>query len=194
MPQAPQPDTPLPTAALQIVVMGVSGCGKSTVGAALAQALGLDFIEGDALHPPRNVALMAGGTPLTDADRAGWLAAIADRLAQAHTAGRGLVVSCSALQRRYRDQLRAHCPHLHLLHLRGSRAQLGARLQARSGHYMPVSLLDSQLDTLELPAADEQALCFDVGLPAARITAEAVAWLKQSAAARTPVFTPRSPP
>jgi len=184
----------LPAGPLQIVVMGVSGCGKSTVGAALALALGLDFIEGDALHPPRNVALMAAGTPLTDADRAGWLAIIADRLAQAHKADQGLVVSCSALKRRYREQLRANCPDLHLLHLRGTREQLGERLQARSGHYMPPSLLDSQLDTLELPAADEHALCFDVGLPAARITADALALLSGSAATRMSDVTPPSTP
>ena len=179
---------------LQIVVMGVSGCGKSTVGAALARALGLDFIEGDALHPPRNVALMAAGTPLTDADRAGWLGSIAGRLAQAHTAGQSVVVSCSALKRRYRDQLRADCPTLQLVHLQGSREQLVERLQARSGHYMPASLLDSQLDTLELPAADEQALCFDIALPAAQIAAEALSLLHRSAATRAPSRSPRSTP
>ena len=173
--------------------MGVSGCGKSTIGAALAQALGLDFIEGDALHPPRNVALMAAGTALNDADRAGWLGIIADRLAQAHTTGQGLVVSCSALKRRYRDQLRAHCPGLQLLHLRGSRDQLMERLQARSGHYMPASLLDSQLNTLELPAADEHALSFDVGLTVAHITAEALARLSRSGATRAPLRSPRYP-
>ena len=174
--------------------MGVSGCGKSTIGAALAAALGLNFIEGDTLHPPRNVALMAAGTPLTDADRAGWLGIIANRLAQAHSAGQGLVVSCSALKRRYRDQLRAHCPGLRLLHLRGTHAQLIGRLQARSGHYMPASLLDSQLNTLELPAADEHALCFDVGLPAAQITAEALAMLKRPAASAAPALSPSAAP
>ena len=195
-PQPPQPQQPvaaLPDPPLQLVVMGVSGCGKSTIGAALAAAMGLNFIEGDTLHPPRNVALMAAGTPLTDADRAGWLGIIADRLAQAHSAGQGLVVSCSALKRRYRDQLRAHCPGLQLLHLRGGREQLMQRLQARSGHYMPASLLDSQLDTLELPAADEHALCFDVGLPAAQITAEASSLLRRSAATRAPLRAHRSP-
>jgi carbohydrate kinase (thermoresistant glucokinase family) len=157
--------------------MGVSGCGKSTVGAALAQALGLAFIEGDSLHPPRNVALMAAGTPLTDDDRAGWLATIADRLARAQAGGAGLVLSCSALKRSYRDGLRARCPGLRLVYLHGTAAQLQARLQWRSGHYMPPSLLASQLATLEPPDIDERALSFDIALPARQIAAAAVAQL-----------------
>ena len=161
--------------------MGVSGCGKSTVGAALAQGLGLAFIEGDSLHPPRNVALMAAGTPLTDDDRAGWLAMIADRLAQAQTGDVGLVVSCSALKRSYRDGLRARCPGLQLVYLHGTAAQLHARLQARNGHYMPPSLLASQLTTLEPPSHDEHALSFDINLPALQITAAALAQLISSA-------------
>jgi gluconokinase len=157
-------------AALQVVVMGVSGCGKSTVGAALAQALGLAFIEGDSLHPARNVALMAAGTALTDDDRAGWLATLADKLAQAQAKDAGLVLSCSALKRSYRDLLRARCPGLRLVYLQGTAAQLASRLQARSGHYMPASLLASQLSTLEPPAPDEQALRFDITLPAHQIS------------------------
>ena len=163
--------------ALRIVVMGVSGCGKSTVGAQIAQALGLDFIEGDTLHPQQNVALMAAGIALTDADRAGWLAAIAVQLGQAQAAGRGLVLSCSALKRSYRDQLRSACPGLRWVHLHGEPGLLRERLQARKGHYMPSSLLDSQLATLEPPSADEAALCFDIMLPATRISAEALAQL-----------------
>ena len=176
-PRALRPDTVAhpqqAPAAPQVVVMGVSGCGKSTVGAALAQTLGLAFIEGDSLHPARNVALMAAGTALTDADRAGWLATIADKLAQARADGAGLVLSCSALKRRYRDGLRAACPGLRLVYLHGSAGQLAARLQARSGHYMPASLLASQLSTLEPPAADEQALRFDIALPVHQISSEA---------------------
>jgi len=164
----------------QIVVMGVSGCGKSTVGIQLAQALGLDFIEGDALHPPRNVALMAAGTPLTDADRAGWLAEIAASLGQADAVGQGLVVSCSALKRSYRDLLRATCPGLRLIHLHGTPDLLRARLQARSGHYMPASLLASQLDALEPPAADEAALVYNIHLPADQISAAALAQLRDT--------------
>ena len=160
--------------------MGVSGCGKSTVGGQLAGLLGADFIEGDALHPPHNVALMAAGTPLTDADRAGWLAEIAKRLGQAHDDGRGLVVSCSALKRSYRDLLRAPCPGLRFVHLHGAPAQLRARLQARSGHYMPASLLASQLATLEPPTADENALVFDITRPAHQISADALAQLRDT--------------
>jgi len=159
--------------------MGVSGCGKSTVGQQLAALLGCDFLEGDSLHPPRNVALMAAGTPLTDADRAEWLALIARRLAQALAAGQGLVVSCSALRRAYRDQLRAACPGLRWVLLQGSSAQLQARLAQRSGHYMPASLLASQLATLELPGADEQVLVLDIGEPAAALAAAAFAQLRQ---------------
>ncbi len=161
-----------------VVVMGVSGCGKSTVGALLAAALGLPFVEGDALHPPRNVALMAAGTPLTDADRADWLATIATRLGQAHAAGKGLVLSCSALKRRYRDQLRAPCPGLRWVHLQGSADQLRRRLQGRTGHYMPASLLDSQLSALQPPGADENALVFNIALPVDQIIASTLAQLQ----------------
>ena len=147
-----------------IVVMGVSGAGKSRIGRALAEALQVPFIEGDELHPPRNVALMAAGTPLTDADRSGWLDAIAQRLAQAAGQG-GAVVSCSALKRAYRDRLRAAAPALRLVHLHGEPALLSSRMQARAGHYMPPSLLQSQFDTLEPPQADEHAIRGDAAEP-----------------------------
>ena len=160
-----------------LVVMGVSGCGKSSVGAGLAQALGLAFIEGDSLHPPRNVALMAAGTPLTDDDRADWLATIGQHLGQAQAAGAGLVVSCSALKRRYRDGLRSACPGLRFVHLHGPAALLRQRLAARAGHYMPPSLLDSQLATLEPPGADEAALIIDISPPTAQVVAAALAEL-----------------
>ncbi|MBE0548078.1 MAG: gluconokinase [Rubrivivax sp.] len=149
-----------PGVPVTIVVMGVSGCGKSTVGCALAAALGLPFIEGDELHPPRNVALMAAGTPLTDEDRLDWLQAVAAALAGA--ADSGAVVACSALKRRYRDMLRSGAPALRLVHLTGEPALLAERLQRRSGHYMPASLLQSQLDILEPPQADEAAITLDV--------------------------------
>jgi gluconokinase len=154
-----------------IVVMGVSGCGKSTVGRQLAQGLGLRFIEGDDLHPPRNVALMAAGTPLTDADRHDWLQTIATLLSDAAARGQGAVVSCSALKRRYRDQLRQGAPDLAFVHLHGPASLLASRLQSRAGHYMPATLLQSQLDTLEPPQADEAALNFDITQPAEAIVA-----------------------
>lgn len=175
----PPPPPPIPHPPPVVVVMGVSGCGKSTVGALLAAALDVPFVEGDTLHPPHNVALMAAGTPLTDADRAEWLATISARLGQAHAAGQGLVVSCSALKRRYRDQLRAPCPGLRFVYLHGSAGPLRRRLQDRTGHYMPASLLDSQLRTLEPPAAGENALVFNIALPVDRITASALAQLQE---------------
>lgn len=144
------------------VVMGVSGCGKSTVGARLAEALKLPFLEGDVLHPESNVARMAAGVALSDEDREGWLQALAERLRQAHVAGRGLVLSCSALKRAYRDILRSGAPGLRLVYLHGDHALLAARMAARTGHYMPLSLLDSQLATLEPPGVDENALGFEV--------------------------------
>lgn len=146
-----------------IVVMGVSGCGKSTAGSALASALGVEFVEGDAFHPPENVARMAAGTPLTDADRAGWLRTLAAHIAQA--APRGVVVSCSALKRKYRDVLREGSAALRFVWLDLPRAELEARMARRTGHYMPASLLDSQLATLEPPQADEAAIRID-GTPA----------------------------
>jgi carbohydrate kinase (thermoresistant glucokinase family) len=170
-----------PAAPLHVVVMGVSGCGKTSVGQRVARALGLDFVEGDDLHPPRNVALMAAGTPLTDADRSDWLAAVAARLGMAHAAGLGLVVSCSALKRSYRDRLRAACPGLRFVHLHGDADLLRRRLAARTGHYMPATLLDSQLATLELPGADEAAIRIDVSPPSDQVAATALAQLRAPA-------------
>ena len=175
MAAAPVPATP----PLQLVVMGVSGCGKSSVGRRIAQALGLGFVEGDELHPPRNVALMAAGTPLTDADRADWLAAIAARLGQAHDAGQGLVVSCSALKRSYRDVLRAPCPGLRFVYLQGDAALLRERLKSRTGHYMPPSLLDSQLATLEPPGPDEDAIAVDISPSTEQVAATVLALLNR---------------
>ena len=142
-------------AGLRIVLMGVSGCGKTTIGRALAARLGLAYIEGDELHPARNVERMAAGIALTDADRDGWLQALGARLALAED---GAVATCSALKQSYRDRLRGASPGLRLVHLHGARELLSARLAQRRGHYMPPSLLQSQLDTLEPPAAAEQAI------------------------------------
>lgn len=142
--------------------MGVSGSGKSTIGGAFARAFGVEFVEGDTYHPPENVNRMAAGIPLTDADRAGWLRALAMRIRAAKQAGKGLVVTCSALKRSYRDILRAEASDLRFIFLRGSRELVAARLAGRSGHFMPATLLDSQLSTLEEPGADETAWVCDV--------------------------------
>lgn len=165
-----------------IVVMGVSGCGKSTVGRALAAALGLPFVEGDDLHPPRNVAKMRSGTPLTDDDRRDWLATLAEVLAGAAARGHGVVVSCSALKRRYRDQLRAGAPGTRFVYLHGTPELLAERLAARRHAYMPASLLESQLQTLEAPAADEAAIELDIAQPAESLVAEALRRLETAAA------------
>jgi gluconokinase len=144
------------------VVMGVSGSGKSLIGAAFARALGVDFVEGDEYHPAENVERMARGIALTDADRAGWLRSLATRIREAKKTGTGLVMTCSALKRSYRDILRAEAAELQFVFLKGPRALLAERLAGRRGHYMPASLLDSQLATLQEPSPDEQAWVFDI--------------------------------
>jgi carbohydrate kinase (thermoresistant glucokinase family) len=145
--------------------MGVSGCGKTTLGEALAERWGCQFIEGDRYHSSENVARMAAGIPLTDEWRRGWLLTLADLLGQAHAEQRALVLSCSALKRSYRDMLRSHTPGLQFVHLHGALASLEWRMQQRTGHYMPASLLGSQLQTLEMPSADEGVLSLDIDQP-----------------------------
>ena len=157
--------------------MGVSGAGKSVVGALLADALGVPFLEGDDLHPAENVRRMAQGIPLTDDDRRGWLTEIAARLAAARRAGAGLVVSCSALKRAYRDQLRAADPEIRFVHLTGDPALIGQRMSQRPGHFMPATLLDSQLAALEIPAPDEDAWTFDLADAPDSIVSQIVARL-----------------
>ena len=163
-----------------VVVMGVSGCGKSTVGAALAAALDLPFLEGDAFHPAGNVARMAAGIALSDADRAGWLQTLADHVGAARRSGQGLVLSCSALKRSYRDILRQGAPALHFVHLQGDYEVLAARMAARTGHYMPMSLLASQLETLEVPGPQENAQTFSVATRPELIVAAMIAGLGSS--------------
>ena len=145
------------------VMMGVCGSGKSLIGAQLARALHIEFVEGDGLHPPENVHRMAAGIPLTDDDRRGWLIAIAARLRDAKRAGIGLVVSCSALKRSYRDLLRSvGAADVRFVYLAGSRALLAERMANRRGHFMPASLLESQLAILEEPSPDEGAWLCDI--------------------------------
>lgn len=146
------------------VVMGVSGAGKSEIGGMLAAALGIRFLEGDSFHPPQNVAKMSAGIPLDDQDRAGWLQALRDEIDTARRRGEGLVLSCSSLKRRYRDLLRQGDPNLCFIHLSGARTLLEQRMHTRPGHYMPASLLDSQLRDLEPLQADEAGLLLDLAL------------------------------
>jgi gluconokinase len=147
--------------------MGVSGSGKSTIGAALADRLGLPFVDGDALHPLTNVERMAAGLPLTDEDRWPWLAAVGARLAEGD-----VVVACSALKRSYRDAILAEAPAARFIHLTGSHELLDERMQRRTDHFMPPSLLESQLATLEPLAADEPGLAVEnVGSVDAVVTA-----------------------
>lgn len=157
------------------VVMGVAGCGKTTVGKRLAHELGVSFVEGDLLHPPGNVAKMTAGIPLEDSDRWPWLDAIREQLAG--SSGNGLVVSCSALKRRYRQHLILSGQHVHFVFLDGSRDVLEARLRSRTGHFMPASLLESQLATLEPPGPEELAIRIDINLPMADIVQRAAAYL-----------------
>jgi gluconokinase len=157
-----------------LVLMGVSGCGKSTVGGVLAGRLGWDFGEGDDLHPQANVDKMAAGHPLTDADRAPWLARVHGWLVEHVDAGSPGIITCSALKRAYRDLLTGGIArHVVFVHLRGDREQLLARLRARQGHFMPAALLDSQLADLEPLEPDEQAVVIGIG-PSATVQAQQI--------------------
>lgn len=143
-----------------IVVMGVSGSGKSTVGAALAQRLGVPFADADDFHPPANIEKMTAGIALDDDDRYPWLEAIGRWLAR--RCDTGGVMSCSALKRKYRDQLRRHCAQVEFVHLSGSPEVIAARQASRAGHFMPPSLMASQFATLEPLQADERGVTLDI--------------------------------
>ena len=152
----------------RLVIMGVSGCGKSSVGAGLATRLGLNYRDGDDLHPPENVAKMRAGMPLTDADRWPWL----DRVEQVLLAEAPVIVGCSALKRAYRDRIRtAAGGPVTFVHLAGSQEVIAARMALRQGHYMPLSLLDSQFAALEPPAAEE-AITVSIDQPLEAIVAD----------------------
>ncbi len=146
-----------------IIVMGVSGCGKSSVGERLAEALHLAFVEGDALHPAANIEKMSKGIPLIDEDRMPWLDRIGEEMKASLEKGEGIIVSCSALKRLYRDRLRAAVGgNLFFVYLEGSRALLTKRMGERKGHFMPVSLLESQLATLEVPTGEPGVVTVDI--------------------------------
>jgi gluconokinase len=159
-----------------VVLMGVAGTGKTTIGLLLAEALGVPYAEGDDFHPPANIAKMSAGTPLQDADRWPWLDAIGQ---WAHgRAGRGGVVSSSALKRVYRDRLRAEAPGAVFVHLTGDRELIERRMAERQGHFMPTALLDSQFATLQPLGDDEFGVSVDVSGTPEEITERAVAALR----------------
>jgi gluconokinase len=155
-----------------IVVMGVASSGKTTVAEALARKLDWPFRDADSFHPPANVAKMSAGTPLGDEDRWPWLEAIVAWMDARHAAGENGIVTCSALKRSYRDKLRTTKAAMQLVHLHGSRDVLAARIAARKAHFMPASLLDSQLATLEMPGADELVHTVSVDREPGEIVAE----------------------
>ena len=158
-----------------IVVMGVSGCGKSSVGARLADYFEALFVEGDSLHPPENVRKMRLGTPLRDQDRWPWLDKIGQLLAEDSKSDRSVVVSCSALKRAYRDRLRSLAgQRVTFVFLQGDRTLLAARMAERRHEYMPLSLLDSQLATLELPQAEPDVVTIDINQPLEAIVGRAM--------------------
>ncbi|AEG43512.1 gluconokinase [Isoptericola variabilis] len=163
-----------------VVVMGVAGSGKTTVATLLAARLGVEYAEADEFHSPENIAKMSAGTPLTDADRAPWLAAIRDWLTAEADAGRPGVVTCSALKRSYRDVLRSARGRVRFVHLTGTPELLAERMAHRSGHFMPTSLLPSQLATLEPLGDDEDGLAVDVAAPPEEIAESVLARLAAS--------------
>ncbi|MEN9660864.1 MAG: hypothetical protein RLZZ443_793 [Actinomycetota bacterium] len=158
---------------MRIVVMGVSGCGKSTVGQQLAAALDARFVDGDDLHPPANKSKMAAGIPLNDSDRWPWLDLVGAELAKGET-----IVACSALKVAYRDRISAAAQGTFFVHLAGSRELLEQRMRSRTNHFMPASLLDSQLATLEQLGADENGAVFDIATPPTQLVEQIAARLR----------------
>lgn len=175
------------------VVMGVSGCGKSEIARGLAARFGLPHVEGDGDHPPENIRKMANGIPLDDSDRSGWLQLLQQRIAHAATNDASLVLSCSALKRRYRDVLRAHDPALHFLHLQGERDLIASRMQARENHFMPVALLDSQFRDLEPLQDDEHGLTLDIRMPPDLLVEQALRHIVSAGASARASTTHSSP-
>lgn len=168
-----------------VVVMGVSGSGKTTVASLLAERLGCAFQDGDDLHPRENVAKMSSGTPLTDTDRLPWLQAIARHIDAWRERGEAGVVTCSALKRTYRDILVGPRSDVNLVYLKGTQALIHGRLTARTSHFMPVGLLDSQFATLQEPAEDERPIVVDIGPAPAEIVSDILRRLRAGPAAPT---------
>jgi carbohydrate kinase (thermoresistant glucokinase family) len=162
-----------------VVVMGVSGSGKTTVARGLARKRGWTLLEGDQFHPPANIAKMKAGTPLTDEDRWPWLRAIAAKEDELLAGGQSAVVACSALKRAYRDILIADRPDTVLVYLRGSKDLIAERMKARKDHFMPPALLDSQFATLEEPGPDEHPIVVDIDGSVESVTQEAIRQLEE---------------
>jgi gluconokinase len=164
-----------------VVVMGVSGVGKTTLGRALAERLQATFLEGDGFHPPANVEKMRAGTPLSDADREPWLRTLAAEAERCSARGENVVIACSALKRAYRAILTEHVA-MRFVHLTGEPSLIKARLDARVGHYMPPALLPSQLAALEPPGADEGAITVDIAAEPAALLETVLTALRVPAA------------
>lgn len=158
------------------VIMGVCGCGKSEIGQRLASALAIPFSEGDSYHPPANIQKMQSGIPLTDTDRADWLQQLKQQLATARDNHQSLVLSCSALKRAYRDLLREADPALVFVHLHGERELITTRMRMRNDHFMPLSLLDSQLADLQMLQTDETGLRLNIEQPPAALIENIIDW------------------
>ncbi len=150
---------------MYIIVMGVAGSGKSTVGKKLADLLRVDFLEGDDFHPRENVSLMSAGIPLNDDNRAPWLATLNHTISERITHKRGFVLACSALKKTYRRQLINNLDNLNFVYLKGSRTEIHDRMAARENHFMALSLIDSQFDTLEEPDQTENLITVSINTP-----------------------------
>lgn len=161
-----------------VVVMGVSGCGKTTVAERLSEELSLPLAEADAFHPPANIEKMSHGTPLTDEDRYPWLRELNAWMAAQAAGGRATVMACSALRRKYRDILRDGLPSVGFIHLAGPMEVIAERLSAREGHFMRPELLQSQFDTLEQLAEDELGVALDLRQTPDQLVAASIAWLR----------------
>jgi gluconokinase len=176
------PNSQLPLEPRLVVVMGVSGCGKSSVGERIAEEFHCEFVEGDALHPTTNIDKMSAGIPLTDDDRWPWLDVIGQRISESRAQGKSLIVSCSSLKKVYRDRLRAAADgELSFVFLEGPRDVLEARMTKRPGHFMPASLLDTQFATLEVPTGESGVITVDLTLPLDALVSKALLALSNSA-------------
>ena len=168
-----------------VVVMGVSGSGTTTIGTLVAHELGVEFIDGDSLHPLENVRKMAAGTPLDDDDRWPWLEIVGRTLHEHGERREGLVVACSALKRVYRERIRSQAPSALFLHLDGTVEVLTRRIEGRSGHFMPAALLESQIETLEPLAQEEGGYVLNIDQPVADMVDDAVTRLRALLAAQS---------